>query len=72
MKRTIAILAALLAVLMMFVGCGKTKILHCDHCNKEVTVEESSNMEEEWIIYCPECNEELFGDDPVVGDGSTS
>ncbi len=48
-------------------ACGATKILHCDHCGKEVTVQESSNMEEDWIVYCEECNESLFGDDPILG-----
>lgn len=49
-------------------GCGETKTLHCDHCNKEVVVDEKSNMEEDWIVYCEECNEELFGDDPILGN----
>ncbi len=62
-------LCVLLAVMMLLVsaGCGKTKVLHCDHCNKEVTVKESSNMDESWTLYCDECNEELFGDDPLLG-----
>ena len=68
MLRIIGIVAMLLAVLLMLSGCGKTKLLHCDNCNKELTVEEGSNMEEDWIIYCPECEEELFGDDPVVSE----
>ena len=46
----------------------KTKILHCDHCGTEIKVSESSNMEEDWIIYCETCNEELFGDDPLLGN----
>lgn len=46
---------------------GYTKILHCDHCGEEVEVKESSNMEEDWIIYCEKCNEELFADDPLLG-----
>ena len=62
------LLALLIATLLLtaLAGCGKTKTLHCDNCNKEVAVEEDSNMEEEWIIYCEECNEELFGDDPLL------
>ena len=36
------------------------------HGKKEVEVSESSNMEEDWIIYCAECNEELFDGDPLL------
>ncbi len=54
-------------LLLAMVGCGQTKILHCDHCQTEVTVAEDSNMEEDWTVYCEECNEKLFGDDPLLG-----
>ena len=66
MKKLVVLLV--ICSLIVVAGCGKTKVLHCDHCNKEVTVEESSNMEEDWIIYCEECNEKLFGDDPILGE----
>ena len=48
--------------LMMFSasGCGKTKVLHCDGCKKEVKVSESSNMEENWSIFCEDCNKDLL------------
>lgn len=69
MLRKLMWITATVAALCMLVGCTGSKILHCDHCGKEVTVEQSSNMEEDWIIYCPECNEELFADDPIVGKG---
>ncbi len=52
---------AALAVIMTFAlaSCGKTKILHCDNCNAEVTVSEKSNMTEEWTLYCASCEEQL-------------
>ena len=65
MKKILIATMILLALLTMF-GC-KTKTLHCDHCGEEVTVKESNKMEEDWIIYCEECNEKLFGDDPLLG-----
>ena len=68
MKKGIAFLL-LIILLMALSACGKTKILHCDHCGAEVKVRESSNMEEDWIIYCETCNAELFGDDPILGTG---
>ena len=66
-KITAFILTGLL--LLSLTSCA-TKVLHCDHCGTEVKVKESSNMEEDWIIYCADCNEKLFGDDPLLGTGS--
>ena len=64
MKR---ILCFLLAVLMLalLAGCA-TKTVHCDACGDEITVEAKSNIEEDWIIFCKTCEEENFGDNPVV------
>lgn len=69
MIRKIALLLALIAVLFSFSACVKTKVLHCDRCGTEITVGEKSKMEEDWIIYCEKCNKELFGDDPILGNG---
>ena len=69
MKRGIAFALVMILVLTLFGACGQAKILHCDHCGAEVKVRESSNMEEDWIIYCETCNAELFGDDPILGTG---
>jgi hypothetical protein len=68
MLKKFSVIILVISVICIVAGCGKTKVLHCDHCNKEVKVEESSNMEEDWTIYCDTCNEELFGDDPLLGD----
>ncbi len=68
MKKIFCILLMVGCIFAM-TACGATKTLHCDKCGKEVHVEQSSNMEEEWIIYCAECNEETFGDNPVVSEG---
>lgn len=65
-KRVLALTAALVLLLC---GCGAAKILHCDGCGKELRVKASSNMEEDWILYCDACNEEFFGDDPLLGNG---
>ena len=67
MKRICVLLLAVL-ILLSLSSCLKTKTLHCDHCNKEISVKESSNMEEDWTIYCEECNEKLFGADPILGN----
>lgn len=62
MKKALYILMAAALITLTVVGCGKTKILHCDNCNAEVEVGAKSNMEEDWSIYCDTCNEQLFGD----------
>lgn len=65
MKKALCILM-ILGLIFTMVGCSATKTLHCDHCGKEAKVKASSNMEEDWIIYCEECNEKLFGDNPLL------
>ena len=67
MKKAIC-LFLIAGVLFTFTACAKKKKLHCDNCQKEVTVKESSDMQEDWLVYCGECNEKLFGDDPVLGN----
>lgn len=58
MKKVLCvILVAILALAMA--GCQKTKTLHCDGCDKEITVKEDSNMNEDWIVYCEECEPEI-------------
>lgn len=67
MKKVLCLILSLCLVFAL-TGCIKTRTLHCDNCGEEVVVRENSNMDEEWIIYCKECNEELFGDDPILGN----
>ena len=54
MKKLICLVLAMLTALSL-AGCAK-KILHCDGCGAEVQVRQSSNMEEDWIILCEDCN----------------
>ena len=61
MKKLLCFLGAA-SILFALVGCGSKKILHCDNCNKEVAVNADSNMEEDWSIFCEECNKALFGE----------
>lgn len=68
MKRFAAMLLTVLALLSL-AACGKGKTVHCDHCGKEVALKAGSNIDEDWIIFCPACEEELFGDNPVVSPG---
>ena len=68
MKKRISLLLVLL-LLLGLTACVEKKTVHCDHCGAAVEIDADSNMEEDWIIYCGPCNEELFGDDPLLGTG---
>ena len=61
MKKLICLVLAMLTALSL-AGCAK-KILHCDGCGKELKCDD--NMEEEWIIYCVDCQKELGLDNLV-------
>ena len=50
---------AVLVLLML--GCAK-KTLHCDGCGKEVKVSADSNLTEDSIILCKDCQKKLYGD----------
>lgn len=67
MRKKGIILLLLLCFVLSAVGC-KTKVVHCDVCGKDVVVKEKDNVGEDWIIYCDECYDEVFGDTPVVSD----
>lgn len=59
MRRAAAIVLLLLCLLAL-VACGKPgKILHCDACGKEISVPADSDMEEDWILLCEDCRQQL-------------
>ena len=62
MKKIMFILLVIILALAA-VGCGEEKILHCDQCGKEVDARQYPNMEEDWQIFCGDCNIALFGED---------
>lgn len=53
-KLIILLLTTVLAI--MLISCGKVT-LHCDGCGKEVRAD--SKMDEDWIIFCKECEPEF-------------
>lgn len=70
MKKYLALLLCL-GLLLTLAACGaETKIVHCDRCGAEIVVEADSNVnDEEWILFCGDCEEELYGDEPLVQPG---
>ena len=58
MKKALCFLMTV-GMLLMFAGCGKSRIVHCDGCGKEIAIEASSNIEESWIVFCDKCDDGL-------------
>lgn len=60
MKKLLALILAAVLFALVLGGCGKKmKTLHCDNCGKAVEVEADSKMEEDWEIFCEDCQKEL-------------
>ena len=70
MIRKISLLLAAAMLLAVLAGCGATKIVHCDRCGDEIELPAGDKIEEDWIVFCKTCEEELFGDNPVVDPGN--
>lgn len=58
MKRVLLIMLALL-MMTALCACGEQKQLQCDGCGTMVSVNADSDMTDEWLIYCGECEKEL-------------
>ena len=58
MKKFVLLLM-ILAMIFAFAGCGEKKTLRCDNCGADVQVAANSEMTDEWIIYCEECEASL-------------
>ncbi len=61
-KRICIVLAALMLLSAILTGCAAakpTRIVHCDRCGKECVIPADSNMTEDWILYCTDCEKEL-------------
>lgn len=62
--------AILLAILLLLLsGCGETRTVTCDHCGDTIQLPQNSNIEDDWIVFCNTCEENLFGENPVVDPG---
>ena len=59
--RRLFILFLLLLSLLGLAACGKgeVKIVHCDGCGREITVSADSNVDEDWILLCEDCQKQL-------------
>lgn len=58
MKKTRILLIVLSALcLLSFTACRskETIILHCDRCGKEIEFPSDTNMTEDWLIVCSDC-----------------
>ena len=66
MKKFVLLILTL-AMIFSFAGCGEKKTLRCDHCGADVQVAANSEMTDDWIIYCDDCNVK-FGFDTLVSE----
>ena len=58
MKKLICLLLTLV-LLMSLAACGKTRTVICDRCGAEIQVEADSNITDDWILFCKDCEEEI-------------
>lgn len=56
-KSLVLFMTAMLAITLA--GCGESKVVHCDHCGAEIKLSGSSNVDEDWTVYCDDCEKEL-------------
>ncbi len=66
MKKIIACVL-FIAALLSLSGCGAQRAIYCDSCGCELSVNEKSDVEDDWLVYCNACHDELWGDDPILG-----
>ena len=62
----VKLLVLLLVTMLVLTGCGKGAMVSCDHCGKEMKVRAGSNVDDSWIVYCEDCELELFGEEGLV------
>ena len=53
------VLLLMAAILSACGGSVAMRTVHCDHCGKEISIPEDSNMTDDWILYCTDCEKEL-------------
>lgn len=60
-KKILAVLL-LLAIFLGIFLIGNRKSLTCDGCGKTIRVSKNSEMQDDWIIYCNDCNSLMNGE----------
>ena len=55
MKKKLLLVMVLTLCLLALVGCGKKIVLHCDVCGKELYYDADSDVTEDWLIVCEDC-----------------
>ena len=58
MKKLLCLLPALV-MLLTLIACGDAKTVSCDRCGAEIIVEKDSNINDDWIVFCKDCEEEI-------------
>lgn len=63
MKKRIRIGLTLLALLLLAACAKEETIVHCDGCGTELRYPASGEVNEDWIILCPDCRKKLQTED---------
>lgn len=63
-KMWIALLAV--AALLSMAACGEQRTVSCDRCGTDIRVEKDSNITDDWIVFCEDCEAEIG---PIVEPG---
>ena len=58
MKKCICFLLALM-LLLTLAACGEPVIVSCDRCGAEIEVDKNSNITDDWIVFCKDCENEI-------------
>ena len=67
MKKAIVLTVSVLLVSSLLYGCANSgkKTLHCDNCGKVIYADADSDINDDWFIYCPECERDLGLEDVI-------
>lgn len=65
-KKLFAVIFVMLIITASLCGCGEKKELTCDSCGTKITVSAKSDMTDEWMIYCSECEKEIMAENPEL------
>lgn len=62
MKKLLTLLLVVLALAAVLVGCGEKKTVTCDGCGTTIELEAGSKIEEDWIVFCKDCEPDIISD----------
>lgn len=65
MAKRIIITVIAASLVFVLASCG-AKTVKCDHCKEDIKVSADSNITDDWIMYCKDCNESLKIEEEII------